>query len=215
MKRLLLMCVLLTTLCGLNAQETHRWTLSLSLSPGAKQETAEDGYKLLPSIAYNFNSWLSVGVELNLPLEDRGVYSSTGAELFVSFHSPKVHNFRLTLSPVFGGSIIGAYKFSLENSRGIDCAMFPHRLGYLDCGGRQSSFLKHRWYVGLRPTLSYALSSRCSLSLSYAMWGYRSHSRLARVQYFTETGLGDKGEFGLTTSATYSSEFRLGFSYSF
>lgn len=200
MKRLVFFLMLLLVSSGvLKAQELKRWTIGVSFSPS---KTDEDGAKLLPSIAYNFNSWLSAGAELNLPLKDRGVYSSTGAEVFVAFHTPRLGGFSLTLAPVLGGSMIGAYSFSKEGGlRPVCSAIEPEPRRY-------------RWYVGFRPTLSHAFSDRWAVSFAYGLYGYRSHTELWNI-YRHKGEFEDSSTTGFTTSATYSSNIRLGVRYSF
>lgn len=230
MKRLLFFVILLLAPYSLlQAQELKRWTIGLNVSSGTQNlpeelTTWDDGYKLFPSVAYNFKPWLSVGAELHLPLQDRGLFSSTGAEFFVALRSPSLAGFRLTLAPVIGGSIIGAYKFSDKYSIGIDSYRGPSGSPAHDEAAMRELYarlgtLRYRWYVGLRPTLSYTISDKWSVSLSYSLLGYRSHSLLMQLYYPYDKEdfafLKDEGAWGFTTQATYNSSLRLGVSYSF
>lgn len=220
MRKILSILCLLITLTQLQAQDFKRFTVSLSYlsadaSVGKDDNNVEK--KLLPSIAYNFTPWLSAGLEANLPLRDNGVYSSTGGEVFVSFHSPSVKRFRLSLSTVFGYNIVGAYK----HYKNLKAYTFFAPLGGLPDGYESPTPLKERWHIGLRPTLSYFISPSLAINVSFGFLGYRSHKQLnnnivlhdnidfhKKIERIT-------GAWGFTASPTYSSSLRLGLSYSF
>lgn len=206
MRKILSILCLLITLTQLQAQDFKRFTVSLSyLSADASVGKDDNNIekKLLPSIAYNFTPWLSAGLEANLPLRDNGVYSSTGGEVFVSFHSPSVKRFRLSLSTVFGYNIVGAYKHYKGLSRHIG---IPDYYAF-------ASPLKERWHVGLRPTLSYSITNGLAAHIGFGFLGYRSHKELN----YNDIYQGEKptGAWSFTASPTYSSSLRLGLSYSF
>lgn len=217
---LLSMLALLLPSQLLGQSELKRWTFSLQGMSAEVEKLNKNETKLIPSIAYNFNPYVSAGLELSLPLTDNGVYSSTNAELFATLYTPRLGRFRLGFSPVLGVGLIGAYKRSWKYADIL--IYYESRRSSESRRKYEERHFGYRWYYGLRPTLEYSLGERWSLSLSYAFWGWHSRGKDEYVAYRVgghyENILSEpvyQPSWGFLTAPTHNSALRIGFRYSF
>lgn len=226
MKRIfLIMSLFLAVVAVTQAQELKRWTITLSGMQSNISGIDKDETKLLPSVSYNINPWLSAGLELGLPLTDNGVYTSTGVELFAGVHSPRLGPFRLSLLPVIGGATIGAYGFSehhgysgIDNGPPVPPEMMTEEMREHYRRFREKiTGIKYRWYIGIRPVLDCAIGKHWGIRVSYGFWGVRAPRSLNGVLVY-ENDLVEAlhgSIVGLDTSVSFNNALKIGVSYSF
>lgn len=198
------------------AQGIRRWTLGVELVGGKISDASymwHDGYekvkgmelKVVPSLSYNISPSLSAGLALQLPVTDRSVASMASAELFARKSYTVLPRLSIELTAVAGVGTVGFYK-NVETTPGLLCGAVelpPY------------SFIRARYYAGLRPSIAYQLGERVAVSLGYGFLGYLSNGdvRTSLSGHYDVKTLDDdvsSSFFGFSRHATYGNGLRLG-----
>lgn len=192
----------------LSAQEDYkRWTIGLSGVYGdLGNGKGNNGLTFVPSVRYQLAKDWSASGALLLPLateqSDYAEYYTTGLELGVRRDFEVAPRLRLSLSAVGMWGIIGPYE------KVVLCASpYPRESPYwVDLRSQ-----KHRYLVGLRPSVSYQFTSRWSVELGYGFVGYRSSRDIGEVIYVSGKL---KGAWGWNDEMGWGNSLRLGVAYS-
>lgn len=212
----MLLCVGLWAI-NAQAQSVRRWSVGVELVGNKIGEVSNlwhEGYKhrnsaeikIVPSLSYNISPSLSAGVALQLPVTDRSLASMASAELFVRKSYTVLPRLSISLTAVGGVGTVGFYE-NVETTPAFDCGSSTNLPQY--------SFIRARYYAGLRPSVAYQIGERVAVSLGYGFLGYLSNGDVGTSLsgHYDWDALGDdvsSSFFGFSRHATYGNGLRLG-----
>lgn len=175
----------------------------------------------MPSVEYHLSSKWSTGISVLLPIPSSNNKKlspqsyTTGGGLFLRRYIKVLPKLQLSFDLILSGGMIGSYQYATDYITPYCIRSDNNGRVNETCSFEGNSYQHYRWQIGVSPNLTYQITPRWGIEMSYGLLGYFSNKDLEQTYTDEAVGYKPKGGFGFSAEVGRGTALRLGLTYSF